>query len=89
LVPIESMACWTPVIAYKKWWALETIIDWKTWIFFNNQTIDSLNSSIDRFEKSDFDYKYIQNHALKFDRKIFKKDLLNFIDIKINFFNWF
>ena len=23
LVPVEAMACWTPVIAYSKWWATE------------------------------------------------------------------
>ncbi len=34
LVPIAAMATGTPVIAYGKWWALETVIEWKTWTFF-------------------------------------------------------
>lgn len=83
LVPIEAMASWTPVIAYKKWWALETIIDWETWIFFENQTIESLNSTIEKFEKMNFDYQKIKNYSLKFDSKNFKENILKFIENKI------
>ena len=34
IVPLEAMASGTPVIAYWKWWALETVIEKKTGIFF-------------------------------------------------------
>ncbi len=30
--PIESMACWVPVIWVDEWGLRESIIDWKTWI---------------------------------------------------------
>lgn len=83
LVPIESMSCWTPVIAYKKWWALETVIEWKTWLFFEEQSIESLNIVIEKFETMKFDYKEIRNYALKFDSKIFKNNFLKFINSKI------
>jgi len=83
LVPLEAMACWTPVIAYKKWWALETVIEWKTWIFFNSQSVKSLNEAIEKFEKMNFNYKEIRNLALKFDKEIFKKNFLEFIDSKL------
>ena len=82
IVPLEAMACWTPVIAYNKWWALETVIDWETWIFFNEQSVESLNKSIDNFEKLDFDYKKIRKHAENFDVSIFKKNILKFIENK-------
>ncbi len=80
LVPIESMACGTPVIAYSKWWALETVIDWKTWIFFKEQAIESLNEAIKKFEQITFNPNQIRNHVLKFDKKIFKDELLWFIE---------
>lgn len=83
LVPIEAMACWTPVIAYGKWWALETIVDWKTWLFFTEQTVDSLNNTIELFEKSYFNYEEIRDHSLNYDKNIFKEKLLNFINKKI------
>ena len=79
IVQIEAMACWTPVIAYAKWWSLESIISWKTWIFFKEQTIDSLNKAISNFEKMKFDYKYIRAYAEKFDKKIFKEEILEFV----------
>lgn len=83
LVPIEAMLSWTPVIAYKKWWALETIIEEKTWIFFKKQTAESLNKAIEKFEKTKFDFKQIKTHALKFDKNIFKKEILNFLLKKV------
>ncbi len=79
LVPIAAMATWTPVIAYWKGWALETVEEWKTWLFFDSQTKESLNKSIDNFEKIKFDYWYIRSHSEKFDKNVFKDNLLNFI----------
>jgi glycosyltransferase involved in cell wall biosynthesis len=83
LVPIEAMACWTPVIAYKKWWATETVLEWITWTFFNNQTPESLNSSIQKFETLVFNHKEIRKHAKKFSKQNFQKQLLNFIEEKL------
>lgn len=83
LVPIEAMACWTPVIAYKKWWAIETVINKKTWIFFDKQTTNSLNKAIEKFEEMSFDYLKIREHALKFDKDIFKNNILEFLENKL------
>ena len=83
IVPIEAMACWTPVIAYSKWWAIETIIDWETGIFFNKQNISSLNKAIDQFEKKKFDFGRIRKHAESFDKDIFKNNILEFINKKL------
>lgn len=80
LVPIFAMASWTPVIAYWKWWALETVKDWKTGIFFENQTSNSLNKTIEKFETMIFDYEKIRNHSKKFDKVIFKNKFLELFD---------
>jgi len=82
LVPIEAMACWIPVIAYWKWWALETIIECKTWIFFKNGTVESLNEAIEKFETLKFNSEKIRKYSEKFDKKVFKKELLQFIEEK-------
>lgn len=84
LVPIEAMACWTPVIAYNKWWALETVIENKTWIFFDKQTTNSLNKAIENFEEMEFNYREIRKHALKFDKEIFRKEMLEFVNKKLS-----
>lgn len=82
IVPLEAMACWTPVIAYKKWWALETVIDWKTWIFFEEQSVNSLNNALELFENTDFDLTFLREHAEKFDSTIFRKNILEYISDK-------
>ncbi len=78
LVPIAAMATWTPVIAYWKWWALETI-NHDTWIFFDQQTPESLNTAIQKFENMKFDPKKIRSHAQNFDKSVFKSEFIKMI----------
>lgn len=83
LVPIAAMASGTPVIAYKKWWSLETVVEWVTWIFFENQSVRSVNNAIEEFENMHFDAKKIREHAMKFDKKIFQENILAYIKEKL------
>ena len=82
LTPLEAMACGTPVIAYKKWGALETVIHWETGLFFDNQTITSLQKTIEEFEEMRFDPVTIRNHAKMFDVRNFKEKIGEFIEKK-------
>lgn len=50
ITPVEAMACGTPVIAFGKGGALETVIDGKTGLFFSEQTVESIIQAIERFE---------------------------------------
>ena len=77
------MATGTPVIAYKKWGALETVIDGKTGIFFQDQTVDSLNKAIKNFEKWKLHPKEMRKHSEKFDKKVFKEEILKFVNNKL------
>ena len=77
LVPIESQACGTPVIAYGKGGALETIIKNKTGIFFQEQTIDSLADAVSRFEKLSINPYDCYKNSLRFNFKNFKKEFLS------------
>ncbi|EKE26672.1 MAG: hypothetical protein ACD_4C00199G0001 [uncultured bacterium (gcode 4)] len=88
IVPIEAMATWTPVIAYKKWGALETVRENhkfmpSTWVFFEEQNIESLNKAIEKFENIEFDSVKIREYSYNFDISIFKKELIEFIESKI------
>ncbi len=84
LVPIEAMISGIPVIAYGKWWALETIEDGKTGIFFSRQTPLSLDEALERFEKMTFDPEMIIGHAKKFSKENFQKNILKFIKEYVN-----
>lgn len=95
LVPIEAMASGTPVIAYGKWWALETVIppsnspiskeggQTPTWIFFEEQTVESLNTAIERFETMNFNPKAIREYAFNFDKIKFKENIVKYIKEKL------
>ncbi|MEK7452911.1 MAG: glycosyltransferase [Patescibacteria group bacterium] len=79
IVPLEAMACGRPVIAYKKGGAKETVLDYQTGIFFNNQTEDDLIDALKRFDNLNFDSKFIRCHAEKFSKDIFKEKIKKFI----------
>ncbi len=83
LVPIEAMASGTPVIAYKKWGALETVIEWETGIFFAHQSVRSLNQAIEQFETIEWNPQSIRKHAQNFDKNIFIQNLKFFIESKL------
>ena len=55
IAPLEAQACGTPVIAYGKGGALETIQGasdaGRTGVFFEEQTVDSLRAALNRFEQ--------------------------------------
>jgi len=76
---LEAMASGRPVIAYAKGGALETIIDNKTGVFFEEQTWESLAHKILRFDDNGFDSQFIREHARNFDESKFKEKILNFI----------
>lgn len=80
LVPVEAMMMWTPVIAYRKWGTLETIIEWESGIFFSPQTPEALNQAIEKFEKREWNRGKIQEHAGKFSKENFQKNILQFIE---------
>ena len=50
ITSIEAQSCYTPVIALKKGGYLETVIEGKTGIFFEEQTCASLKEAIVKFE---------------------------------------
>jgi glycosyltransferase involved in cell wall biosynthesis len=43
IIVVEAMACGTPVIAFRKGGASETVVHNKTGILFDQQTEESLN----------------------------------------------
>lgn len=79
IVPVESMACGTPVIAYKSGGVKETVIDGKTGLFFDELTTESLASSIKQFEKTKISAEACTKHAEKFSKERFMKEIKNFV----------
>lgn len=79
IVALEAQAAGVPVIAYNKGGARETVVEGKTGVMFNAQTVASLNKAVEKFEKTSFDKKYIKKHAQAFSQKRFEKEFKEYI----------
>ncbi len=75
IVPVESMACGTPVIAYGKGGASDTVEDGVSGILFEEQSVESLQNAIDRFESMHFDSKKVSESAKRFSEERFKEEM--------------
>jgi glycosyltransferase involved in cell wall biosynthesis len=75
LVPVESMACGTPVIAYKGGGALETVIEGETGAFFDEMTADSLISTLQNFDQKMYSNVKCTTTALKFGKSNFVQQI--------------
>ena len=82
IIPVEAQACGTPVIGFAKGGLLETVIDGKTGVFFQEQTEQSLIDAVDRFESLQFDANIVREQALQFSKQIFKKKFKFFVEQK-------
>ena len=80
IVPLESMASGRPVIAYRAGGSMETIVENKTGIFFDEQTPESLQMAIEKFHNFDFKPEYCRKQAEKFDINIFKNKISGLIN---------
>ena len=82
IVPVEAMACGTPVIAYARGGALDSVRGGKTGVFFEEQTVDSLRNAVREFEncRQDFSQSDITAHAQNFGSERFRRELQNVID---------
>jgi glycosyltransferase involved in cell wall biosynthesis len=80
IVPVEAMATGTPVIAYGKGGLLESVVDGKTGLFFQQQTADALAEAVTRFESMTFDPRDIRKQAEKFGEAVFSTKMRAFVD---------
>lgn len=83
IVPIESQACGTPVLACESGGYLETVIPGKTGEFFGGDrqqvTADSIINAVRDFDSKKYDPKDCQKQAEKFGKDRFKKEILELV----------
>ena len=85
IAPVEAQACGTPVIAYGKGGACETVIDGKTGILFKEQSVASLTAAVQKFESmcSTLNPMGVRENAERFSNKAFHDAIVSFIDSKL------
>ncbi|MBI2613613.1 MAG: glycosyltransferase [Candidatus Levybacteria bacterium] len=80
LTILEAQSFGKPVIAFRAGGSLETIIEGKTGIFFNEPNIESLTKAIKQFNNMKFDPKDCIEQASKFSFEMFKKQFMSAIN---------
>ena len=82
ITPVEAMACGTPVIAFGRGGATESVVDSATGLFFQEQTADSIREAVDRFEseRGRFDPHAIRQHAEFFRPERFREEMAALVD---------
>ena len=81
ITPVEAQACGTPVLAFGRGGAAETVVDYATGLLFYEQSAAEIRNVVQRFEliEDSFDHKAIRAHALKFSTKRFSDEFKNYV----------
>ncbi len=91
IAPVEALSHGIPVLAHRSGGPLETILENKDGLFFDEIDLDSLTNKFLEFDKkineNFFDRKEISERAQKFNEKYFIKNLSDFIEDKWNSFS--
>ena len=86
---VEAQACGTPVIAFGKGGAVESVIglpdERPTGVFFGEQKIESLISAVDTFEQHSgrFNSTFCRNNAERFSAGNFKAAFSTFVEVRL------
>lgn len=75
IMAVEAQGFGVPVIAYNKGGVLDTVVQNKTGVFFDTQSIESLKQVIAKFDTMRFNYNYLTNNAKHFSKENFKRRL--------------
>lgn len=79
IVAVEALAAGTPVIAYKKGGSLDYVVEGKTGLFFDKQTVKSLVPVLETALTKSFKYDAISESAAQFSVAAFTSKLETFI----------
>lgn len=80
IAPVEAMAAGLPVIAYRSGGALDYVVDGKTGVFFEQQTVKDLVGAIKKFEQMRFNDRSIREKAAEFGIDNFKAKMKKIVD---------
>ncbi len=80
IIPLEAASCGTPVIAYAKGGACETLTEGLSALFFKEQTPQSLLDALERFEsRLPLDASKVRDSVSHFDKTRFRHELYCFV----------
>jgi glycosyltransferase involved in cell wall biosynthesis len=72
IAPLEAQACGTPVVAYNRGGARETVLPGETGILYDDPAPAALEAALDKLQGMAFNKNSLRSQALKFSRSVFK-----------------
>ncbi|MEM8874418.1 MAG: glycosyltransferase [Planctomycetota bacterium] len=76
IVPVEAMACGTPVIAYGRGGVRESVVEGETGVFFDEQTPQAIADAVHAFEdNATIDHAVVRARAEQFSEANFREQL--------------
>lgn len=75
IVPIEAMGHGVPVVAHRSGGPMETILDGKTGVFFEELSVDDLSAAVKKLQTLTFDSAAIHKHAQLFSQHVFQEKI--------------
>jgi glycosyltransferase involved in cell wall biosynthesis len=80
LIPVETMACGRPMLAFAGGGALETVVAGKTGEFFAEQSTAAVHAAVESFDPDAYDGAAIRAHAEYWDTPRFQAEILEAIE---------
>lgn len=80
ITPVEAMAAGSPVIAYKGGGYLESVIEGKTGVFFDELNKEGLTKVLKSFDKNKYKREDCLKQADKFSKEKFKEKIVNLVE---------
>jgi glycosyltransferase involved in cell wall biosynthesis len=84
ITPVEAQACGTPVLAFGRGGAAETVLDGVTGLLFHEQTSEAIQQVVEDFEArpTKFDPEIVRAHALRFSTERFQREFKRYVCAK-------
>jgi glycosyltransferase involved in cell wall biosynthesis len=82
ITPVEAMAAGRSVIAFGGGGYLESVVEGKTGVFFNEPTAESLVSVLRKFKPEKYKSEDCRKQAEKFSKERFKNQITKFVEHK-------
>jgi len=78
IAAVEAQACGTPVLAYGRGGATESVIPGETGLFFPTLSSESLHEALDKLRSLTFNKSTLRSNAMRFSRQACKEKLKSY-----------
>jgi glycosyltransferase involved in cell wall biosynthesis len=80
IAPVEAQAAGTPVIAYGRGGAQESVIDGVTGVLFGSQTPEAIVEAVERAEGIEFSPAALKSNADRFSEEQFRREITRWVN---------